>query len=269
MAGSLADTTAWLLALGLAPKTARLYARNIVSAQMWCEARGLALSTLSPEQVVELTLAKPLTHSTRTIFRASLRHYWEKVGRENPPLRAIRVPPEPRHACRALEEDDARILAKAASARRDRKGLAVVLGLYQAMRREEIATLPWTSTREEGWLRIFGKGTKERRIPLHPVTLHALGWVPRVGEYVFLGRFGGPVAPATIWAWVREVSECSGVPTIAPHVLRHTALATANDNTGDLRAVQAFAGHAKPETTSVYTRASARRLTAVVASLDY
>lgn len=46
-------------------------------------------------------------------------------------------------------------------------------------------------------------------------------------------------------------------------------LATANDNTGDLRAVQSFAGHAKPETTSLYTRANARRLAAVVASIDY
>lgn len=263
------ETVAWLLALGLAPKTARLYARNIYAAEMWCQERGEKLATLSPELVVELAATKPLTHSTRTILRAALRHYWERAERENPPVRAIRVPPEPRHGCRALEEDDARILAKTARARADRQGLAVVLGLYQAMRREEIATLPWSSLRDDGFLRIMGKGSKERRIPLHPVTAEALTWVPRVSDYVFTGRFGGPVTPATIWAWVREVSEASGVATIAPHVLRHTSLATANDNTGDLRAVQTFAGHSKPETTAIYTRANARRLAAVVASIDY
>ena len=265
----MAGTTAWLLALGLAPKTARLYARSIVAAERWCAERHLDLSTLVPELVVELAETKPLTHSSRTILRASLRHYWDHVERDNPPLRAIRVPPEPRHVCRAQEEDDARILAKAARARGDRKGLAVILGLYQAMRREEIATMSWAWLRDTGAIRVVGKGTKERRIPLHPVAEEALTWVPRSSAYVFTGRFGGPVTPATIWAWVREVSESAGVPVIPPHVLRHTALATANDNTGDLRAVQAFAGHAKPETTAGYTRANTRRLAAVVASLDY
>jgi integrase/recombinase XerD len=263
------EATAWLLALGLAPKTARLYARNILAAESWCAARGLDLATLPGEQVVELAASKPLSHSSRTILRAALRHYWERAGRDAPPLRAIRVPPEPTHACRALEEDDARILAKAARARGDRKGLAVILGLYQALRREEIATLPWSAMREEGWLRVVGKGSKERRIPLHPITAEALAWVPEACDFVFPGRFGGPVTPATIWAWVREVSEEAGAPMIPPHVLRHTSLATANDGTGDLRAVQAFACHSKPETTSRYTRATARRLAAVVSSLDY
>lgn len=263
------DTTAWLLALGLAPKTARLYARTIHAAERWCAEQSQDLATLAPELVVELAATKPLTHSSRTILRASLRHYWEHAGRENPPLRAIRVPPEPRHVCRALDEGDARILAKAARARGDRKGLAVILGLYQAMRREEIASMPWTWLRDTGAIRVMGKGTKERRIPLHPVAAEALTWVPRSSDYVFAGRFGGPVTPATIWAWVREVSAAAGVASIAPHVLRHTSLATANDNTGDLRAVQAFAGHSRPETTAGYTRAHSRRLAAVVASLDY
>jgi site-specific recombinase XerD len=259
----------WLLAAGLAPKTATLYARNILAVERWCAEQSLDLATLTPEQVVELAATKPLTHSSRTILRASLRHYWEHVGRENPPLRAIRVPPEPRHVCRALDEGDARILAKAARARGDRQGQAVILGLYQAMRREEIATMAWAGLRETGSIRVMGKGAKERIIPLHPVAAEALTWLPRWGEYVFAGRYGGPVTPATIWAWVREVSEAAGVPMVPPHVLRHTSLATANDNTGDLRAVQAFAGHAKPETTAGYTRANARRLAAVVAAIDY
>lgn len=263
------DTTAWLLALGLAPKTARLYARNILAAERWCAEQSQDLATLAPELVVELAATKPLTHSSRTILRAALRHYWEHAGRDDPPLKAIRVPPEPRHVCRALEEDDARILAKAARAREDRKGLAVILGLYQAMRREEIASMPWAWLREAGHVRVMGKGAVERRLPLHSVAAQALTWVPRSGAYIFTGRFGGPVTPATIWAWVREVSADAGVPVVPPHVLRHTSLATANDNTGDLRAVQAFAGHAKPETTAGYTRATGRRLAAVVASLDY
>jgi site-specific recombinase XerD len=77
------------------------------------------------------------------------------------------------------------------------------------------------------------------------------------------------VATATIWAWVRLVAEEAGLPPVAPHVLRHTCLSAANDATGDLRAVQALAGHAKVETTSGYSRAGKRRLEAAVAAIDY
>jgi site-specific recombinase XerD len=56
------------------------------------------------------------------------------------------------------------------------------------------------------------------------------------------------------------------VPT---HVLRHTAIATLNDATHDLRAAQEFARHLSPETTVLYTRVSRRRLIEAVAAIDY
>lgn len=56
---------------------------------------------------------------------------------------------------------------------------------------------------------------------------------------------------------------------VAPHRLRHTAIATLNDRTGDLRTAQAFARHASPETTVIYTRFPRRRLVAAVEALDY
>ena len=263
------DSVRWLLSHGLSPKSANQYARAIRKAQRWCEEQGHVLATLEPELVVDLSMEWPLTHSSRAIVRAALGHYWKHVGREDPPLRAVRVPPQPRAACRALEEAESLILASAARARRDRKGLAVILGMYEALRREEIASLPWSSLREPGWLAIMGKGRKERRIPLHAVVAEALDWMPRTNAYVFPGRFGGHVLPDTIWHWVREVSVDAGLGYVAPHVLRHISLSTANDRTGDLRTVQQFAGHAKVETTQIYTRVGNRRLTAVVASLDY
>ena len=56
---------------------------------------------------------------------------------------------------------------------------------------------------------------------------------------------------------------------VATHVLRHTALATALDATGDLRAVQELAGHARPETTAGYTRVRRDRLEAAVSAISY
>jgi integrase len=52
-------------------------------------------------------------------------------------------------------------------------------------------------------------------------------------------------------------------------VLRHTALAEANDRSRDLRTVQEIARHSRPETTAGYTRTTSRRMAAVVAMIDY
>jgi integrase len=68
--------------------------------------------------------------------------------------------------------------------------------------------------------------------------------------------------------WVRDVGLEAGVP-VRTHLLRHTALAEANDRSGNLRAVQDLARHSRPETTAGYTRTTAARLKSVVAMIDY
>jgi site-specific recombinase XerD len=207
--GAPKSLTEALVLRGLAPKTIRLYCRIIRDAAGWCEDRGEILANVTPGTIAAYSASRPRTHSSQQLIRAALKHYWEIKGRKNPPLRAIRVPPKPRMVCRALDDDEARTLAEAARARGDLPGLAVLLGLYQALRREEIATLRWDAFDGEGWM------------------------------------------------------------TVTPHRLRHTSLATACDNTGDLRSVQAFARHSRPEITSGYTRATTARLMAVVNSIDY
>ncbi len=179
--------------------------------------------------------------------------------------------------CRALSEPEAALLAAAARRRGDRKGLAVLLGLYAGLRRSEIAGLRWCQI-EDGWLTVTGKGA-ERSVPLHPVLADALeaargsSSCPPGGHQgagrLFVGAGGGPLNPTTVWKWVREIAREAGLPPIGAHVLRHTALATALDATGDLRAVQELAGHARPETTAGYTRVTDRRLRGAVAAICY
>lgn len=242
-------------------------------AEVWCAANGTDLATIGPQLLSEYVATLPRTWSSRKGARSALQHYWDATGRDRPPLAVVRVPPKPQMVCRALEDDEARMLAKVARERHDRKGLMVLLGLYQAMRREEIAVMPWAHVLDGGWLRIIGKGDRERRVPIHPVTAVELARIRHpsmAGAWVFPGRRSGtPVTPATVWTWTMEVADEAGVTGVTPHRLRHTALATANDATGDLRAVQAFAGHSRPETTAGYTRASTRALRAVVESIEY
>jgi len=261
---------------GLSVRTAYRYMRLIRLGEDWCREHGTSLEEAGADVIEAWVATTPRTAATRRQVRCALDHYWRLVVRSDPPLFAIRVPKKPMMVCLALPEDDARILAKAARARGDAAGLVVLLGLYQGLRREEIATLRWESFDAHGpgpqrWLRVVGKGERERTIPLHQAVWDAVAEIPRSSAgYVFPGRtVGSHVSPATVWAWVRTVADAAGVAGVRTHLLRHTALATMNDATGDLRSVQHIAGHARPETTAGYTRASARRLRAAVEAIDY
>lgn len=261
-----------MLNMGLASRTIGQYMRTIWTAERWFAANRWYLARALPEQVRLYADTKPLTFASRNLLRAALKHYWVICAHPKSPAGAIRVPVKPAMVCRALESDEARLLVGVAQRHGDRRGLAVLLGLYQGLRREEIATLRWQSfdTVEAGWMKVFGKGSKTRTIPLHPTVVEALAKADRSSEWVFAGRSGkGPVCPATIWQWVRDLAIEAGLPPIRTHWTRHTALATMNDATGDLRTVQAFAGHSKPEQTAGYTRASKSRLRDAVRSMDY
>lgn len=261
------------MAEGLAEATVDLYLRVIRKADEWCVANGSTLADAPATMVAGYVASRPGTWSNRNLMRAALGHYWRIVERDRPPLKAIRVPPKPDWPCQALEEDDARLLAKYArqiSDAGDRRGLAVLCGLFLALRRAEIAQLRWDQVEGEQ-LRLTGKGDKTAWLPVHSRLSAALRSYPGPrGEFLFAGRKRGGVNPATVWQWTREVAEEAGVAEpVRTHQLRHTALATVNDATGDLRATQTFARHSKPETTAHYTRTTSRRLRAVVESIEY
>jgi integrase/recombinase XerD len=110
----------------------------------------------------------------------------------------------------------------------------------------------------------------EATIPVHPKLRAMLeGKGPGKG-YVFPGRFPDqPSTSARIWHWVRAVADDAGVLAVAPHRLRHSCIASALDNTRDLRGAQDLARHADPSSTAIYTRTTKRRLVQVVEALDY
>jgi integrase len=251
-----------LRARHLGPRTAYNYVRQLAHLAQWCIEHGATIDTVSGGLLEEYAEELPRSRSTRGSLRSALTHYFAMTLHPEPPLWAVRVPKARRMVCRALEDDDARTLEAAALARNDQKGLAVIIGLYLGLRRFEIAKLRWADF-SDGWLHIVGKGDVEASIPVHQVVVDYLGRVPNRSVFLFPGRSSGSLNPTTLWGWVREVATEAGLGQVPTHVLRHTALATANDETGDLRSVQDFARHAEPTTTSGYTRTTRRRMVAV------
>lgn len=260
---------AWT-AEGLSDKTIHAYILVIRRAEVRLERMGASVLTATALQVRELADAWPRTRSSRIQLRTALARVWETHDRLDGPTGAVPVPTKPRYFCKALEDPQAAALARVARADRGPAGLAVLLGLYAGLRREEIARLRFDEIRG-GWLVFVGKMDVTREIPIHPRLIGRLEAERRRarGPFVFPGDVDGHVNPTTVWTWSRRLGLQALGYAVSTHVLRHTAIATLNDRTGDLRAAQSFAGHRSPETTVLYTRVSRDRLVSAVASIDW
>jgi integrase/recombinase XerD len=266
-----------LMSTGISERTARVYVSVLRRIIALLDEQDTDLETCTGAHLVNVARCFPNTNSSRSQLRGALKRAWEFLGREHPPsLTAIRLPPSPRARSKALQPDVARTLEQAAWDRDDLPGLAVLVGLYSALRRAEIASLSWEriefdpTTGRPMWMRVTGKGDVTADVPVHPVLADALLRFKRGRGWVFPGRDPGThVNPSTVWIWVKQVAEEAGLSDIYTHLLRHTALTEANDASNDLRTVQEIARHSRPEITSIYTRVTGARMLDVVASINY
>ena len=264
---------AWI-AEGLSEKTIAAYLLVLRRAELRLAAAGTSVLHATPSEIRKLSEDWPMTRSSRMQLRTTLARVWEACDRPGGPLGAVRVPSKPHYACRALSEPQAALLARSARSWEGREGLAVLLGLYAGLRRSEIASLHWEAIDlEERWLRVVGKADVTGEVPIHHELARRLAAQRNdvgTATYVFPGsRRREHVTPTTVWLWCKRVSVAALGEAVPPHRLRHTAIATLNDRTRDLRAAQSFARHASPETTVLYTRVSRRRLEDAVAAIDY
>ncbi len=117
---------------------------------------------------------------------------------------------------------------------------------------------------EEGLLRVVGKGSKERLVPVGSDARHALARYLREsrpgldrGEgkgRVFLNRHGRPLSRMGVWKIVRRHAERAGLEErVTPHTLRHSFATHLLEGGADLAAVQEMLGHADISTTEIYT----------------
>jgi len=122
-----------------------------------------------------------------------------------------------------------------------------------------------------GYLRCFGKGNKERVVPVGKVAIAAVGGYlrdlrpklakPRSGSSVFLSRTGGPLSRIEIWRLVKKYAVRAGMPRkVTVHTLRHCFATHLLSGGADLRSVQEMLGHVDIGTTQIYTHVDHERL---------
>ncbi len=122
---------------------------------------------------------------------------------------------------------------------------------------------------DAGFLVAFGKGSKERIVPVGEAAEHwleryfsevRLGLVAGRHAKVFANRFGKPLSRQGLWKNLRNYGRQVGISDLSPHVLRHSFATHLLEHGADLRSVQAMLGHANVSTTQIYTHIHQRRL---------
>ena len=145
---------------------------------------------------------------------------------------------------------------------RDRAILEILYGC--GLRVSELCELKLSNVyASEGFLRVIGKGNKERLVPIGGAALEAFGaWLdlrpqtaaPAYDDYVFLNRFGKPLSRISVFNMVKKNAALAGVEKeISPHTFRHSFATHLIENGADLRVVQEMLGHESILTTEIYT----------------
>ena len=153
---------------------------------------------------------------------------------------------------------------------RDRAMLEVMYG--GGLRISEVTGLTMSQVHfQVGYLNVWGKGGKERLVPLHQAALDCIQNYMNTArnrlmkdakeETVFLNRFGRGLSRMGAWKIVRKYVLLAGIKSkVTPHTLRHTFATHLLEGGADLRSVQIMLGHADISTTEVYTHVSRKRL---------
>ncbi len=191
------------------------------------------------------------------------------------------TPRVPRGLPKALSEDEVTRLLDAVVGQeprtlRDRAVLEVLYGT--GIRISELVGLSLADVDLDAQMaRVFGKGSKERLVPVGRLAREALSaWLSPQGreamspmrwarrgdaEAVFLNARGGRITRQGAWGIVRRYGDAVGLgDRLTPHVLRHSCATHMLDHGADIRTVQELLGHASVSTTQVYTKVSTERL---------
>jgi integrase/recombinase XerD len=286
------DVEEWLSWLaterGRAASTLEAYRRDARAWCRWLRGRGAELASVR-EPDVEAYVAElrgqgraPATVARAVVAVRSLHRFLAEDGRlPADPGADVDAPRVPSGLPKALTEAEVQALLDVVVgdepvARRDRAMLEVLYGT--GLRISELVGLRLGDVDlESALLRAFGKGSKERVVPL---GRHAVGalyeWLTPGGrpaleperwarrgdaEAVFLNRRGGRLSRQGAWLVVKRHGETAGLGgKLTPHALRHSCATHMLDHGADIRTVQELLGHASVSTTQIYTRVSTERL---------
>ena len=275
---------AWLeLERGLSSNTINAYARDLVQCAQFYRKRGLTdwgaidgsaasawTSELSKADYARTSQARKLS-----ALRMFARHLVRENLRKDDFTELAAAPKLNRKLPEVLSHEEVERLLNAPqlSTPHGLRDRAILELFYSSgLRVSELCGLLLQSVNlDDGYLRVFGKGSKERVAPIGDAAIQALrdylsaGRAHFVkattGSDVFLSQRGSAISRKMVWVMIRQYAAKVGIKKpIKPHLLRHSFATHLLEGGADLRAIQEMLGHADISTTQIYTAVQASRL---------
>ena len=269
---------------GLSRNTLESYRHDLSKFSSWLEKQGDAdmlqatqadiqgfLAHLVGENKAKATSTSRAISSLKRLFRYLLRQ--NKISAD--PTLQIATPKLPRSLPKSLTEQDVELLLNAPDVTtplgmRDRTMLEVLYAT--GLRVSELVTLTVAqASLDMGVVRVMGKGSKERLVPLGE---EALDWLrrylqaartvllaARLSDVLFVTTRGGGMTRQMFWYLIKKYARRGGLSKpMSPHTLRHAFATHLLNHGADLRVVQLLLGHADISTTQIYTHVARERL---------
>lgn len=274
---------------GLSDNTITAYRQDLTDFLAFLKKENL---TAWPTEAVDidafLAEQRDLNKATSSISRmiSSLRKFYQWLVRQNiqklNPMLEIDSPKKEHRLPVALSVDEVNRLLEQPNVN-EKLGLrdrALLETLYATgIRVSELINLKFNDLHEElKLLKVFGKGSKERLIPISDV---AVSWIKSYQEkvrdslllkagknsdYIFLNNRGGALTRQAVWQIIKQYCQLAGIKkNVTPHTLRHTFATHLLENGADLRVVQEILGHSDISTTQIYTNLSQKHILQVYA----
>ena len=184
------------------------------------------------------------------------------------PTELLESPKQPDHLPEVLSTAEVDLLEQAIDLSKweGHRNRAIIEVLFSCgLRVSELTNLKLSNLYiEEQYIRVMGKGSKERLVPISPRALDELNYwfadrnvmkiKPGEEDYVFLNRRGQHLTRTMILIMIKRYAVEAGIKkTISPHILRHSFATSLLEGGADLRAIQAMLGHESIGTTEIYT----------------
>lgn len=268
----------YLIAQTVSPHTRNAYLSDLIQCS---ECSTITMPSWSSDDIADVLLA--LTKqgkSPRSIARSlsALRSFYkflrEQKLRSDNPLATHKTPKIGRSLPKDISEQEVEALIHApnietALGLRDRAMFEVLYAC--GLRVTELINLRLELINlKQGYLRIVGKGNKERLVPLGQI---ACQWVEKylnearphlyksATDYVFLTQHGGIMSRQNFWYAIKRYALQAGVQAeLSPHTLRHAFATHLLNHGADLRVVQMLLGHSDLSTTQIYTHVAQIRM---------
>lgn len=252
---------------GLSPNTVKAYTADIEGFYEFLRHRGVTLRDASSSDISDyiISVSDYLSKRSQARLLSSLNSFFDYLvsegERKDNPSSAVDSPKLGKYLPVVLSVEEVRAILKAAPNERDRAILEVLYGC--GLRVSEVCSLKISEVYlKDMFVKVMGKGSKERLVPMAPSTASAIMDYLSVRpesdagceDVLFLNCFGRALSRVAVFKMVKSVALVAGVDkNLSPHTFRHSFATHLIENGADLRVVQEMLGHESILTTEIYT----------------